>query len=317
MDYIAEVNAYYTELAKLDRSDPDGGPIRGSALGHCQRKLFAKLQRVPTLDLTPRSKRIFQIGDDRDVALSDALRARLADRGFFATQHEVWIPLPRREINDIQLNIRVVERYAEMHASPHRPRGTASVASIQRNGERISVRARCDVAFQAGTGWRQAPFEIVEIKTMSDFSFSKAKKSGVDGLGWDYQVQLMGQMHGVEHQGYERVKAGWLIENKDTSELLYLPFEPPMEAWERYDQLLVSIRDMLYAWFDGKPLDWSQATFAMSLEGDDITLPWQCNYCDVGPETGRCLPGYALTNTAKKGEIPKWRASRSPTSEPA
>lgn len=314
VDYIKEIDQHFADLAKQEQAERGGGPIRGSALGHCTRRLYAKLLKLEQQAITPRSKRIFSLGEDRDVRLTDALRSRLFKRsdGQCWVQREVWTPLPApRGGTGLGMDMAVIDKYQEQFGGTATRQSRDDGASLKRQGSRLYVRSRCDFVWM---DYAQG-MTIVEVKTMGSYPFEKAKKEGVNGIGTDYQTQLSMQWIGLMNEGNLISRfPGWLIENKDTSELLYVPFEITDDRMRAANQRLEEIHQLLHNWAEGMPLDAIHSLLQPEFEG---SLPWQCNYCDIGPVVGRCCPGKTLKNTAKEGEIPKWKASPSPSSEPA
>lgn len=314
MDYIQEIDTHFAELAKQEQAERGGGPIRGSALGHCTRRLYAKLNKLEQQPITPRSKRIFSLGEDRDIRLTDALRSRLYEPSHHQAfvQREVWTPLPPPTTQSaVGKDAAVIEKYNQSFGGIATRNERDTGASLKREGQRLWIRSRIDFVW-----WNPAAgMEIVEVKTMGSYPFEKAKKEGVAGIGSDYHMQLIAQWHGLHSEGHMMSRfPGWLIENKDTSELLHVPFEITSDRLRALESRLEEIHQMLWNWVAGAPLDAVHCLLQPEFEG---ALPWQCNYCDIGPVVGRCCPTKTLKNTAKEGEIPKWRASASPSSEPA
>lgn len=315
LDYVKLIDEHFASLVKQDQADKGGGPIRGSASGHCLRKLAAKLEGLEQKAVTPRSKRIFSLGEDRDVRLTDALRSRISSQGYHCwVQRETWTPLPPAgNTTDLNLDAQVIERYLQRYGGvglTNQP--TDTTASLKRTGNRLWMRSRIDFMWDnPGEG-----LTIIEVKTMSSFAFEKVQRGGEAELSADYRMQLIMQWLGIQQEGYHCGTPGWLIENKDTSELLYIPLVMTEQDWTNSNNRLMDLRALLRRWAQGQPIELSPTLLGDSMAGGG-TLPWQCNYCDIGPETGRCCPGLTLTNTAKKGDIPKWKASPSPSSEPA
>jgi hypothetical protein len=278
------------DQAYLARKRENLCPIRGSALGDCPRKLAGLLLGLEKSELSAKTLRIFELGTSRGRDLGTLLAH--AHPSSVHREQEVWIPLPGVPANRVVDVLRKAETAWGTNDIP---------LSISLGKDQLMVRARCDVlAF--------LPKDVValhhlEIKTKNSYGFELLDKEGPDE---GYAVQVMAQRAGLEQAGYEVLSSSILYENKDTCEHKVVEIVP--EHWnDRYQEAIADVSNLLVAWVDQKPIE--EMARARYADGVKVgRLPWQCNYCAIGPIRGRCMLAARLKNKAKEGQIPKWEA---------
>ena len=146
---------------------------------------------------------------------------------------------------------------------------------------------------------------VVEIKTKGSYGFKKLADEGIDA---SYQMQVRGHVRGLQHEGLVVDDCFVLYENKDSQLLRAEPLDLDDEyEWGLYDQSIARISHLLLSWAGGGDIDQAPAVYA---EGKSAgALPWQCNYCSVGPVKGRCANPAKLVNEKPNARIPKWRVT--------
>ena len=320
---------------QIQRHDDHQGPfpffpIRGSAIGKCPRELAMLLRGAEPRDFSARARRIFDLGHQRGERLAAALAEELQFADYACEpEAEIWTPLPIHG-RDVALGIfnKVASKYGWKDADGLRGnvpmkkpvRGAIAGQSLKwhmphpkGSGWRawLSLRSRADLLCRPKDTNR--PVIIVEFKTANAF---KIKKLPEEGPGDAYALQVLCQMQGVKQAmgghaaaiwGTDKLQAHMVYENKDDCSLhtLEIPFDLAA-LHERLEGLATILKDWLNE--TGPAL-----TPARMLEDHPPSektgkLPWQCDYCSVGPILGHCLPGQKITVKEVKG-VPKHYAS--------
>jgi len=276
-------------LEAAEQLEQSSFPIRGSAIGNCPRQLAKLLEQGPEwiADIGARSARIYQLGRDRGLRHALALREGL--QGYTVLEEEpVWTPLG--------LSGRVAERIMVRSQEEWGPDLPLRYESAQ-----LLVRSRCDVVAVKGTS-----AHLIEIKTSHSYAYRYREPAR-------YAVQVAVQALGLLHGGYHNVMAHVLIENKNDSEVDVMHVAFSDEIMHEAKAELRKAAEVLIAWEAGDTDSVAApAAFAPELKRGKGKLPWQCNYCPIGPELGLCVNRdlYELENKAGAGRPAKWEVTR-------
>ncbi len=266
-------------------------PVRGSALGSCPRALASLLSGVERNKPDAHLRRIFRLGTDRGIDLAEALVAGLPD---WDVELERQVLVPTTIGGDKAA--RLVELAQEKFGPEHLP------IQLDANGG-LCILSHLDMLLADPLGAGEVV--VVEIKTKASYGF---KRLGEEGIDQSYQMQVRGQVEGCRHEGLEVEACLVLYENKDNQALLpvKLQLDDDIER-ANYERQMLRIEALLLRWLeDGHP-DQTPAVYA---EGSGSGfLPWQCNYCPVGPAKGRCVSADKLFNTKPGSRIPKWKVA--------
>jgi hypothetical protein len=265
-------------------------PIRGSALGKCPRETALLLDGAQPRELSARSLRIFEMGRERGEGIADAIDAGVEALGWRAfPEVAVWVPIPG--VKDPE----AVEQAFLARYGKDLPLKVVDGL--------LAIRSRCDVVLSQRSLKSTTEAHLVEVKTAHSFKIKKLAEEGVDE---GYRAQVLLQMAGLELKGIRVLSATVLYEDKADCSL------HPV-AVERDDRFLnaklSALANVLNAWQDG-------SLSAIGHQMDDLIsaktgkLPWQCDYCSVGPLQGNCLPFRQLA-PKKSGDMVKWFATRS------
>lgn len=292
MQEASLLDAINTAYEQRDR-EANRFPVRGSAIGSCPRQLSALLNGHKPRKLDGPVLRVFEMGSSRGVSLAAVIDEAFG-RGGVILEHEVLIPTGIDGTVAMRIRDKAREAFGNGDASML---GKLPIA-VDATGK-LCIRAHCDVVVNDG-----GPVHLIEIKTKNQWGF---KKLNEEGIGASYEMQVMGQVTGLEHGGIVVKSASVLFENKDNCELKLMPFNPnDPEIVGRFSLQMQRIRTMLLSWLEEAPFDVSPAVFTAPFAEKAGKLPWQCNYCNVGPEAGRCVDRVRLHNSTPTKRIPKW-----------
>lgn len=287
LDYLALLDRAYT-ASRAPGSTRQ--PVRGSALGDCPRKLAALLSGLEPAPLSARTLRIFELGTDRGVALASHLSSAL-DLEHDSTEREVWIPTAIAG-EEGQRIVRALEA-----------RFGSTDPSVRVHDEQLQIRARIDLLIPLSDAQSVA---VIEVKTKGSYGFKLLEKEGVEQA---YSAQVLGQVLGLAREGLHVERATVLYEDKDTQALAALDVDVSAQALEDFRTgTLHEVEQVLrlapWTEFERAPA----VHVERALAGGVKALPWQCNYCSIGPARGKCAMGRTLVDDRKPGaEVPKWR----------
>lgn len=282
-DLAQALRQQYDLLAK---SQSKKFPVRASALGDCPRKLASLIRKVESDVPTERSMRIFEIGDQRGRALAQAAISAISEPHHALLEYEVHIPTWLG--GDVAA---LVLRRADAEWEDHG-------LTIDGNG-RLRIRGRLDLAIFHGSG---PLVDVVDFKTTSDYGFKQLGSSAAD---MRYTVQVLGYGRGLEELGFKVNSYQLLYENKNTCELKAVDVPATPENLALLDEKIAVAGDILVSWARGTAFD--EAASAVYAEGVQGYLPWQCNYCSVGPIRGRCTGGMEVVDSpTSKGGPHRW-----------
>lgn len=276
-------------------------PIRLSGFGKCPRALYHELIGAERKPFDARALRIFEMGHDRGRSLGQAITAALQTAipgaEFVETEREVLLPIALRadEANYF------VTRMAEIYGPKDLPVSAA--------GQALRIRGRTDVvAMVSGSECVK-----VEIKTKGGYGFDKLD---AEGVGFEYAMQALAYTEALACEGVKVISDLFLFENKDTSEIKVIRFDAD-EWMARYVDQKAAITDTIRCAINSLQLSPEERLIvnpsmpvALYTEGviPGEKLPWQCNYCSIGPERGKCVPGHTLKQEKpyKAGGQPRW-----------
>lgn len=306
-------------------------PIRGSRAGSCPRELASILCGATPKPFSARQLRLFDIGRQRELANTEALSCAI--RGSALEMHvnpTVYDDLPEWATSYMVLSgydghavpAPHIKPYAKMSV-PIPLSGAQSVAAIERASRLFGQHIEpCAAGILIGVSPdvilldHNRKATVIELKTKGGWGYKQLDAEGIDD---SYRAQLSIQVMACQIAGYDVQAAAVLYENKDTSDVVAL--ELPRSEWDRAHDVLVQWRRTIVQWlstpeanFADAPLSESPAVHAVAalskqVKGGARMLPWQCNYCSVGPVAGKCLPGLQVENAKPGAEIPAWRVS--------
>ena len=284
------------ELTKPD--DFEGQfPMRGSALGKCARALTHLMAGHPKEDVDARRRRIFEVGHQRGEALGEALsRGLTLKHGPNGTGDVEWheefrvkIPMPftpeeGKDIYDTALE------WVE---------GDTDKLPMHYN---VQTGRFCLLGSLDFLVLNKVTKEAVVIdwKTKHSFGFRRLSDEGID-MG--YLVQVGGYVEGLIEMGIprDRIRAFVYYECKDDQK--HRPLELEVNdafVCENVESMIEEKAEALRLWRFGSH---APAGYEPNEKGK---LPWNCNYCDVGPVAGGCFKG-TLTDDRRGGaDVPSW-----------
>lgn len=306
-------------------------PIRLSGLGNCPRATRAQLDAPADRTFSPRMLRIFEQGHDRGEKLASALRhgieqhicerdpewytlngdeqqealKNMGDRFEYLTEAEVWCPTKLK--GDLA-------RKAISHAREWNRRNgvdpEAELPMMISAEDTLCIRGRADVIIVDNEAKH---FWVIDFKTKASWGF---KKLDDEGNGYGYEIQVLsyvsGFIHGAE-AGWQCEGAFLYYEDHEKRNHKVVPVDVDMDVLAiAVDRISKVMRN----WVHDGPINEAPAVYAESVNWTKKAhvkalgcLPWQCNYCAVGPVAGECIDTdvFQLKDIRKPGtEIPKW-----------
>lgn len=282
-------------------------PIRGSGLGDCPRSIISRLT-MPELDKEARfggrQLRIFEAGHQRERALIERLVLGLTARNpHWVAEQQVPVSFPISSIEPGKASKTIYSMLEERYPSQKQ-------VVVNEDGY-LCIQTTCDLVLCNPHANPNLLYNI-DTKTKNGYGF---RKLGDEGNGYGYRLQLAAQNRGLTRDG-KTVAGCWaLYESKDTCDLLPISLEGDADA--ELTRALMSFHQLLDVWRDGMSTEVVHAKYADPVHWNKPShvaaagcLPWQCNYCAVGPVKGNCLPGRTLKDIRSKGkDIPRWEVS--------
>lgn len=300
-------------------------PIRLSALGHCPRQLRMLLAGVEKREYTPRSLRVFEQGHQRGEALADAFRRGFkqfcADLGesppgeissevSVKLEHTSWLStrIHGRLAEDIMTGCRAWLGMAFAEDDDLLLDDKWLPLRIDEQGY-LQIRGRSDLLI---LDHEHKVFWVIDFKTKNSWGYKKLEEEGV---GVDYEVQVQAYVHSLfeEYEGWTCGGAYVFYEDHDMRKHKVLKVES--DSGGAYSDALENVEHLLRNWARNGPATEAPATYSdrpawtkAKHKGALGCLPWQCNYCSIGPEAGECLPKtLGLTDIRTPGaDVPKW-----------
>lgn len=284
-------------------------PVRLSAIGACPRRLACELRGVEKRAFSPRSLRVFEQGHQRGAALLAAFRQGWEDwittvttmpasRFRLIAELEVWMPT-----RIVGANARKIMEKALAWADET---DDGLPLALQGEEDRLMIRGRCDLVImdiETDDVW------IIDFKTKASWGFKKLED---EGNGFDYEMQLLAYGRALRDEG-KTVRGLWLYyEDHDKRGHKVLPVDPASNGL--LSDAVNGVERVLLSWLIGDDFTSEPAAYAVAEKfgkkqhvGAVATLPWQCNYCSVGPEVGKCVESFRLEDIRKPGaDVPRW-----------
>lgn len=285
------------ERAYTSDADEPHFPVRGSAMGACPRRISMQLAGAERLELSAKAMRVFEDGSDRGrslaVRLSKAWMAQSAiSVSFVDLERSVWTHLPIK--NPVEVISAAIKAYEGFKLDP-------SMRYDPIHGG-LEIRSRCDVLL-----WDKAHkgVHLIEIKGKGSWGMKKLPE---EGPGDEYLVQIWFQIEGLRREGIEVLSAQFLFENKDTQEWVPWTINLSQGPPKAYHAAIMHIGSVLEAF--GSAGFSGEAGTPIHAFGVTGKLPWQCNYCSIGPIVGKCAPGKTVRDVRKAGaSVPAWEVS--------
>jgi len=280
------------QLLKPDPFDGDF-PMRGSALAKCPREMGHLLRGMPRAEVTPRQKRTFEVGHQRGEALGEAfslgLKAKHGDDPKVEWYEEYRCRIPT--------GIYGQQACAIFQKALEQAGGGQSKVPMAVGGpdDRLFILGSIDALF---VNHKTKLIWVIDWKTKHSFGF---KKLGDEGVDLSYLVQVGAYVKAMRAQfpGYE-IRAAVYYEDKNDAK--HKALEIDLESDDHLvDEYIQKNEVQLRNWLLGGPVP--DPGYAPNDKG---SLPWQCNYCSVGPDRGKCFDGVVDQRQAGK-DIPSWK----------
>lgn len=312
-DIRSWIDADYT---RKDKAEPRQIPLRLSSINACPRKQAVLLREPVKRQLEPKRLRVFETGHQRGEALAKAIIPSAFESGYACeTEREVWahVPMPASTASAAMDRFRNddtwdLEGLMWKRDVPFR---------LTEEGY-LELRGRADLVIWRGEltedpyGNQQRQFWVVDFKTKHPFGFKKLETEGVDA---DYVAQVVAYARAIESEppvdGVPAKCMGCFVayEAHDTRDIKVLPVEYDCDLADRN---MVQVAHLLRSYAANGPIQEFKAVYAqeskwVSRKEKTARLPWQCNYCSVGPVLGQCLPNNKVTNKTKvEGAPSSW-----------
>ncbi len=304
-DLMTIVDAGY----EADAEEGARFPVRLSAIASCPRRLACELRGAEKRAFSARSLRVFEQGHQRGAALMTAFKRGWEDwitkvttmpssRFKLMDELEVWMPTRIAGATARKIVEKALKWANDMD-------GGLPLA-LQGEEDRLMIRGRCDLVImdiETDDCW------IIDFKTKASWGF---KKLDEEGNGFDYEMQLLAYGRALRDEG-KAVKGMWLYyEDHDKRGHKVLPVDPASN--DQLSEAVNGVERILRGWVIGESIESSPAMYAVAGRfgkkqhvGAVATLPWQCNYCSVGPEVGKCVESFRLEDIRKPGaDVPRW-----------
>lgn len=155
----------------------------------------------------------------------------------------------------------------------------------------------------------------IDIKTKAAFGFKSLKKTlKVDQSYQDQNLAYCftpsaGSGDGIIYPAAGRTNFGWIFVDRDLFN--YLPIDNPIDTeapyWQsKWEELKRRMEATTIAAASGTPV---AAPFEPKANG---ALPWNCNYCDLGPDRGQCFKGQLINKRVPSDRADKWFVDETP-----
>lgn len=264
-------------------------PIRASALGQCPRKLSSLIALRTLTPLSYAVGRLFEDGTDRGAAIGRAFAKSYKGPGKVVLELVVWTSIPG--VTDPKAVVTRMESEFKAGEEGHGLRVNAHGI--------LQVRGHIDIAI---VHEERLAIDKIEVKGKKDYPFGLIEKNGA---GEEYDVQEGTYSIGLKEHGYQLDSSHFIFENKNDHEWHVLESGALQE--EKAVRALAIVASMLNAYAKGGFTGNEGPTL---LEPDhEGKLPWQCNYCVIGPRVGDCCPGKQLIDKRKPNKlVPAWEA---------
>jgi hypothetical protein len=277
-----------THYKREANSEERSFPIRGSAMGSCPRRLSSLLAKRRTVPLTYKAGRVFEDGHDRGVSIGRAFAESYRGPGKVLLEHAVWTTIPGIQYPEVLVTL------AQSWSSDEDFEGP----SLRVHLGQLQVRSRCDIVI----AYPDRHCDVIEVKGKNGFGFKKLEE---EGIGVEYETQGAFQVRGLEEEGLVVDSIHWLFESKDTQE--WKPIGGAGFVHASVKSALAHAASILNAY--SKPGFTGDEGTPIHIPAGGGKLPWQCNYCSVGPLVGNCCLSKTLIDRRKPGALmPAWEA---------
>lgn len=301
MNFTAELldlmNAAYSV------KEPPRFPISASAAGNCPRRLSMLLKGEPHGDLSVKSARVLEDGTYRGIALAKRLAAQAAARKIRCElEREIWTEIPCNDSGKIEFAAR---DWLMEHAglSPEQARKETAIRAGH-SPNAVLVRGRADVLLYLD----EHLVHLIDFKGKASYGM---KMLPTEGPGAEYETQLWFYKLGLEREGVRVASATLFYENKDNQDWLPLDVDisgaPPPQVKRtmmELGQMLDAFGSGNFTGLEGTPLHALEALVELRAKGK-AALPWQCRWCSVGPERGKCVGTATITVKETKSAMPE------------
>ena len=281
------------EARQRDREGHTQCPVRISSMGNCPRELALLLDGTPDRPRAVESVALLERGTQRGAWRADLLSRALEATGC-ATEHEteVWLPIGGglEGVEDV-----LGEFYSEGDLPVRRKDG---VLQVRGHTDWIGRYESADSPIPEGETW------VVDFKTAGVFPFRKLDSEG-SNRKYDLQVALYCRAIQEVHPGPVRGFVHYEAQDSDPKQQFVgcedRWFEVDLEDMQvECDRVIEELRTVLAALLAGMLVGVDKHP---ELEAKGAKLPWQCDYCNVGPQACGKWGEVANKGTLKK---PKW-----------
>jgi hypothetical protein len=177
----------------------------------------------------------------------------------------------------------------------------------------LCVRGRADVLI---LDVELKQFWVIDFKTKASYGFRKLKE---EGNGYDYVIQVLAYVRGYMHDEPDWTCQGAFLYYEDHDKRNHMVLPVDLEE-TTLDMAVDTVSKVLRNWVTGGPISEAPAVYAAPGKwnkarhaGAAGCLPWQCNYCTVGPEVAKCIDeeSFKLQNIqGPNDDVPKWEVSK-------
>ena len=265
-----------------EKQETNDCPVRGSGLGGCPRELALRLAGTPRQELTPETLAMFERGHQRGADLAELLREGLLEVGVSsALEHEVWFELPDLEEGEAE---QIFQRLEQIYGPLDLPVRVADGKLLVRG--RIDLLAGMGQATENGPPAITNPRElwVVDFKATGAYPFARLDLEGPRGSNI---LQITLYRRGLEPDAVVR---GFLIYEAQDGDARkgFVPcekrlFEVDLEEHQaEAERALGETRDVLRAMLADRL---EEVEPHPEFEPKGRKLPWQCDYCSIGPQT--------------------------------
>lgn len=259
-------------------------PLSPSVFGSCSRELALRLSGHPRVEESVESLRVFELGHLVECLLGDEVERLLEEELLQRTnggefQRTTWVPVCVGE-----LAVAAYKRAWE--AWPAWPEAGKTYRLQGKPGgeseQTFEVLGTMDLLLEGRT--------VVDFKSSSSYGFGLLEREGPKE---EHVVQVMAYMHGLLREDNQAGVGGILVYLAKDADARrghvggqLRAFDVSLDDEEHalaYSRALARIRDVLRGWVEGRG-----EMIEPSVERSGRWLPWQCNYCSVGPLAGGC-----------------------------
>jgi len=284
--------ALINEAYENEPNDRHPWPITPSQFGHCQRELALKLAGRESTPIRAESLRVFELGHQRGARLHEVLDGALGTEWSVLTEKRVLVPLPITGEEATDIKVMADGLFGAKGSPVHVDRDT------------LCLSGSLDTLI-----WREDRTRaiIVDWKTTSSFGFGKLDKDGPDD---GYCVQIHAYRKALLWENFIGTAPDCylIFEAKDGDarkghvggqlKAVEVPNDERTELL--YRQAIDGIVEVLRSWMRGEAELVKEPFTIGGVSGKAKALPWQCNYCPIGPVSGGCFGAVEDRGTPKR-----------------